>query len=208
MPLMSIIVLVIASLLFNSTAAGIGPLDITLTPAYYAYLPLIAQQAMPTPTPTATPTATPVTVPLAYFKVGTGYADVIPHQIVRTSSDRVYMFGAKAVNSTAIDVYWTTQPGVPGSSANFNGSLVYTASADPISVDAVYDGDSIVHVLANLYHGSIYDYPFDLTTNTFKTPHFIAPANPSPPSAYYPGSSGVSGMVGLDGVLNVAYWSA
>src|SRR3974390_2658597 len=57
-----------------------------------------------------------------YFKVGTGYADVIPRQIVRTQDGRVYIFAGRALESTNILVYWTTVPGVPASAADFQGS--------------------------------------------------------------------------------------
>ena len=144
---------------------------------------------------------------MEFFKLGPGYSDVIPHQIVRTSQDKVYLFAANGVSSTAIQVYWTTQPGVPASKTDFSGSLTYTATANPISVEAAYNGGSIIHVLANLVDGTLYDYPFDLTTNTFKSPHLLSSGNPVR-TMLYAGTAGVSAMVGLDGALNVAYWSS
>ncbi len=145
-------------------------------------------------------------IPPEYFKIGPGYADVIPHQLLRTSADQVYLFAATGVNSASITVYWTGAPGVPSSKANFTGSLTLNVPANPISTDAVYDGGSTVHVLANLTNGALYDYPFDLQSNTFKAPQLIASSNPVRTSLY-PGTSGVSGMIGLDGALNIAYWS-
>ncbi len=146
-------------------------------------------------------------VPLEFFKLGPAYTDVIPHQIVRTSQDKVYLFAANGVNSSAIQVYWTNHPGIPSSKNDFSGSFTYNAAQNPISVEAAYDGSSIIHVLANLVDGTLYDYPFDLTTNTFKSPHLISSGDPVR-TTLYPGTAGVSGMVGLDGALNVAYWTS
>jgi hypothetical protein len=86
-------------------------------------------------------------------------------------------------------------------------------------VDAVYDGGAIVHVLTNVVNpgydpndpgratGTLYDYPFDLTTNTFKPRLTISTNNPVR-TRLPVGSAGVSGMVGKDGALNIAYWSS
>ena len=90
-------------------------------------------------------------VPAHYFKVGVGYTDVTTRQIVRTADDRVYIFVGQAQESNNILVYWTTTPGVPTSAADFSGSTRLTPplTNDPISVDAVYDGNTIIHVLIN-----------------------------------------------------------
>src|SRR5262249_9422551 len=133
--------------------------------------------------------------------------DIISHQLIRTSADEVYMFAGTGVNSASIMVYWTNTPGVPSSKANFTGSLTLNVPANPISTDAVYDGGSTVHVLANLTNGSLYDYVFDLQSHTFKTPKLISSSNPVRTSLY-PGTAGVSGMMSLDGTLNIAYWSS
>ncbi len=54
------------------------------------------------------------------FPVGLGFSDVIPHQIVRTVADRVYIFGGKAHYSTALVGYWTTAAGLPTATSSFN----------------------------------------------------------------------------------------
>lgn len=117
------------------------------------------------------------------------------------------MFAANGVSSSAIQVYWTNNPGVPSSKNDFSGSLTYKATQNPISVEAAYNGGSIIHVLANLIDGTLYDYPFDLSANTFKSPHLISSGDPVR-TTLYPGTAGVSAMVGLDGTLHVAYWTS
>jgi hypothetical protein len=102
-------------------------------------------------------------------------------------------------------------PGVPTSAASFTGHTQFNVTGQPISVDAVYDGQSIVHVLINvvspdLSNGTLSDYPFDLTTNSFK-PAFTIDGNVPFRTTLPIGTAGVSGMVGRDGTLNVAYWS-
>ncbi len=172
--------------------------------------PTASAVASPTSTPTPvvspTPSATPQSIQPGYFKIGPGFTDVIPHQLIRTSTDKVYLFAGTGVNSASITAYWTGNPGVPSSKANFTGSVILNVPANPISTDAVYDGDSTVHVLANLADGRLYDYPFDLQSNTFKAPKLISSNNPVRTSLY-PGTAGVSGMMSLDGTLNIAYWS-
>lgn len=174
--------------------------------------PLPTNTPTPSPAVSVTPTPTLPPTPIEFFKVGSGYSgfiDVIPHQIVRTNTDKVYIFGAGAIATTAINVYWTTAAGMPTKTANFNGSTVYNATAYPISVETAYDGGNIIHVLANLMDGTLHDYPFDITTNTFKSDHTISTGNPiGPYFTNYPGTSGVSAMVDVGGRLNVAYWSS
>ena len=168
--------------------------------------PSVTASATSTPVASPTPTPTSQSIQPEYFKIGPGYADVIPHQLIRTSTDTVYLFAATGVNSSTIQVYWTNNPGIPSSQASFTGSLTFNTPANPISIDAVYDGGSTVHVLANLTNGLLYDYVFDLPSHTFKTPKLISSGNPVRPSLYQ-GTVGVSGMMSLDGTLNIAYWS-
>ena len=158
-------------------------------------------------------------MPAHSFKVGTGYADVIPRQIVRTADDRLYIFAGQAQESNNILVYWTTAPGVPTSAADFGGNTQLTPPLTkyPISVDAVYDGNTIIHVLINENctspftacapdSGELYDYPFDITTNTFRPARLISTGNSVAPGLYL-GSGGVSGLFDTNGVLHVAYWA-
>ncbi len=87
----------------------------------------------------------------------------------------------------------------------------------PISIDAVYDGNTIIHVLINENctspsavctpnSGGLYDHPFDITTNTFRPARLISTGNSVAPG-FYLGSGGVSGLFDTNGVLHIAYWA-
>ncbi len=194
-----------------------------------SFLPLVMRAwpatntPVPTPTLTRTPTATRTRTPTATvtgtpptatatasapvtFPVGTGGSDVVPHQIVRIGEDHVYLFSIQQTTTT-VRVFWTTAPGLPNAQSAFTGFASVGVSANPISADAVYDGGSIIHVLVNTQGGQLKDYPFDTTTNTFKSSHtLVASGNPTV-SGDYVGSCGVSGMVDPNGTLHVAHWS-
>jgi hypothetical protein len=129
----------------------------------------------------------------------------LPHQIIRTNSDRVYLFTSQQRSNT-IRVYWTTNPGLPNATADFTGQLSITESANPISVDAVYDGANVIHVLVNAQDGVLRDHPFNLTTNLFAAPLTLVVGMPTV-SGDYVGTNGVSGLFDVNGVLHIAYWS-
>ena len=99
---------------------------------------------------------------------------------------------------------------MPTSASAFAGATQFDLSGESLSLDAVYDGGHIVHVLANLNTGSntgaLYDYPFDTTLNAFKAGVSLA-TDAATVSGDYAGSSGISGMVDQAGMLQVAYWS-
>lgn len=137
---------------------------------------------------------------------GSGFSDHIPRQIVRTNDDRLYVFASQQYTKS-MNVYWTTSPGLPSSSSAFNGSLQVSDSANIISVDAVYDGVNIIHVLVNTQSGVVKDYPFDKTTNTFRPAKTIATGAPVI-SGDYIGTVGVSGLFDAFNTLHIAYWSA
>jgi hypothetical protein len=141
----------------------------------------------------------------AVFSVGTGGADVVPRQIVRTGNDHVYLF-ANQQFSTLLRAYWTTSAGLPSAQSAFNGSANVNVGANVISVDAVYDGGSIIHVLVNTQGGAVKDYPFDTGSHTFKAATTIA-SDSHTVTGDYVGSCGVSGMVDQSGNLHIAYWS-
>ncbi|MEO8611237.1 MAG: hypothetical protein ABI690_25295 [Chloroflexota bacterium] len=141
-----------------------------------------------------------------YFSVGKGYTDGIPRQLVRTNADHLYIFTPNAQYTKIIKVFWMTGTGLPSNGAAFNGSTSLTETDNPLSVDAVYNGGTIIHVLINTTTGSIKDHPFDTSTNTFRSPITLV-SNAPTVSGDYIGSSGVSGMVAANGLLHVAYWS-
>ena len=109
-------------------------------------------------------------------------------------------------------------PGAPSSAADFTGNtqLNPPTSKNPISVDAVYDGNTIIHVLINENctsqlvsctpdPGKLYDHPFDITTNTSDGPS-LSLREPDRLGLFL-GSGGVSGLFDRNGVLHVAYWA-
>ncbi len=162
------------------------------TTSYTAYLPIIWAVQSPASS--------------VFFPVGSGSTDVIPHQLVRTGDDRLYIFVSQE-NATTIRAYWTPTPGLPNAQTAFTGFTQATESGYPISLDAVYDGGNIIHVLINTNGtGLLRDHPFDLTTNSFKSALTLA-SDSQTVQGYYLGSSGVSGMVDKNGRLHVAYWS-
>jgi hypothetical protein len=188
--------------------------DGPLNRAWAAYMMVQAKGGLPLPTatpapPTSTPTAGPPTpTPMAstYFPVGLGSVDVIPHQIVRTSDDRVFIFASQQFSSV-IHAYWTGSPGLPNSASAFNGSATVTASGEPISLDAAYDGGDFIFVLTNQQDGALRVYPFNTKAGAFAGSATLVSGNPSV-SGYYIGSSGVSATFDHSGILQVAYWAA
>ena len=177
----------------TSTATGAAPTN-TPTPT---------STPTRTSTPTPTPTGTQVSVS-TFFAVGNGWADVIPHQIVRTNDDRLYLF-ANAQYSSIVYAYWTTAQGLPGSGSDFS-STQFSAGSNPISLSPIYAG-SVIHVLANAQDGTLKDYVFDLTQNSVRST-FVLASDAHAISGDTAGSGGVSGMADRNGVLHVAYWSS
>lgn len=163
----------------------------------------------PTPTPTSTPTPTPTPTPsgtsISAFNTGKyGVVDNLPRQLVRTTSDKLYVFAGKAQSSTTLEAYWTGV-GLPANAAAFNGTASVNDTASIMTTEAAYDGSSIIHVLIINTNGDLKDYPFDTTTNSFKTAITLATGNPS---TFYIGTQGVSAMIDTSGKLHVAYRSA
>lgn len=135
-----------------------------------------------------------------------GGVDNIPHQIVRAANDRLYVFSA-AQDSPLISVY-VSKGNAPASSADFNAPVSVTESEIPLSVDAAYDGGSVIFALVNTDAGKLKVYPFDVAQNAFKPAITLATGNPTPPAGLYIGTQGVSGMVDKNGVLQIAFWAA
>jgi hypothetical protein len=155
-----------------------------------------------TQTPIATATSTPISTP-NFFSIGPGFSDIIPHQIVRTNTDRLYVFAAYPYANT-ITTYWTPGTGLPSGTSGFVVAAQFVDTSASISIDAVYDGGNIIHVLGNTRAGALKDYPFNTTTNTFNSPITLA-LDADMVVGDYIGSSGVSGMVDANAILHVAY---
>jgi len=141
-----------------------------------------------------------------YFAVGPGFSDVVPHQIIRTATDRLYVFAAQP-SGTALAAQWTPKAGLPNSSGDFGVSAQSALAAVAISVSPAYDGASTVHVFANLENGALVDVPFDLVTNAFRPARTVANGLGTVAGDYL-GSSGVAAMVDNAGFLHVAYWTS
>ncbi len=184
-----------------------APSTPTFTPTS---LPSTQTAIPPSPTPTSTqlpPTPTPGLTTTTAFSIGPGWSDVIPHQIVRTVDDRLYFFGVKGESSPLLFAYWTTSGGMPSKGGDFSGSTQVNNGANILSTDIVYDGSHIIHVLTNSLDGRISDRPFDTSTNQFKTGK-VLDTNGATVSGYTLGTSGISGMMDKNLVLQVAYWSS
>jgi len=139
------------------------------------------------------------------FPIGPGVADVIPHQLVRTADDRLYVFAARAQYTSSVVGYWTEESGLPAP-GSFTGTTEIDAGDDVISVDTVYDGEFIIHVLCNTRAGNLIHYPFDIRENRFGPEQTLATGMPTVEGDYI-GTSGVSGMMDRSGRLHIAYWS-
>jgi hypothetical protein len=188
---------------------GIGPVSasgsITVGPATTTTYTINASNAQGSVTRSTTLTVNPLPPATTYFAVNAGFTDVVPHQVVRTNSDRLYLFVGKQPFTSVVSVYWTANAGLPSSGSDFGGSSQTTLAAIPISISPVYDGANTVHVLANLQNGSLVDVPFDVVSNSFRTAKTIAVAGATVTGDYI-GTSGVSGMFDMSGTLQIAYW--
>lgn len=171
--------------------------------------PIPSPSPTPTPTPLPTPTPTPSPTPTSDvftdLSVGQGGSDVTPHQLVRASNDRVYM-AANQQYTGLLRMHVSDGTGLPTQGSTFTQIAMVTDSANLIMVDAVYDGGQFIHLLTNTQAGKIKDYPFDITTNSFKAPIELA-ANGHTVVGGYVGSAGITGMFDGFGQLHLAYWT-
>jgi hypothetical protein len=157
---------------------------------------------------TVSPTATPTKPPAAAFPVQVGFNDNITHQLVRTDTDKLYLFAGLAEGSTTLKAYWTQNAGFPTTSGDFSGTAQIILPAAIISVDTVYDGDNMIHVLANTQGGQLIAIPFDVMTNSFKTQRILVTGNPTRTcnsDPCYLGTQGISAMLDSDTNLHIAY---
>jgi|GEM_PF-1026160 len=160
-------------------------------------------------TTVVTTTAGTTTIPNtsnATFSIGQGFNDNVPHQMIRADDDKLYVFAGRVQGGAIIKAYWTNSAGLPSFSADFNGSAQITDANNIISTDISYDGGTIIHVLVNTQGGNLKDYPFDTSTDTFKSPITISTGNPTV-SGDYIGSVGVGSMFDSLHHMHIAYWS-
>ncbi len=171
-----------------------------LAPGYAAARPALMQE--PTPTEEMLVSAQASTS----FSIGSALVDAIPRQIVRTSADKVYAFAAKAQYSSEIRGYYTPSAGLPNNSAAFSAITPFSDTANIITLETVYDGGTIIHVVWLNRSGELKDRPFDTSSNSFKAIITIATGLPTIAGDYI-GSSGVSGVMEPGGKLHLAHWS-
>lgn len=150
--------------------------------------------------------ATGVNANGTYFSVGPGFNDNVPRQFIRTSSDRVYLIGS-VVGTSTIKVYWNPSGGYPNATSDFSGSAQQTNSSNIFVVDAAYDGGNFIHILTMDMAGNLTDYPFDTSTNSFRSGKIISSGNSTPASETNIGTTGVSSMFNSSGALHIANWS-
>ena len=197
--------------LLPTATATIVPPTATIVPPTATIMPPTATATRTAttqpPTPTLPATSTPGASTSTIFSIGPGGTDVIPHQIIRTADDRVYLFGVLGDYSSILYGYWTTASGLPNKASDFAGPIEINNSANILSAAAVYDGSHIIHVLTNDQAGMILDYPFDTATNQFKTTKTLDTTG-AKVSGNYIGSSGLTGMMDQNSVMHIVFWSA
>jgi hypothetical protein len=111
---------------------------------------------MPTPNPTAQPTTTPSpTAPATggsnhAIVVGPGFADVSPHQLVRTGDDRLWVVVPDAGNfqiaNNKLHVYRATTTGTPGAFAEQDAAHAPASVAAIITCAVAVDGADTLHI--------------------------------------------------------------
>lgn len=138
--------------------------------------------------------------------LGQGFSDVIPRQIVRANNDRVYVFAAAGQYLTRLVGYASTTA-LPTTSSQFTQIANITESANIISVDTAYNGATFIFVTANLQNGQICVYPFEVATQTMRTPVTLA-TNGATVTGDYIGTSGVSTAIDLNGDFHAVYWTS
>jgi hypothetical protein len=190
-----------------------SPLASGATPqpsGFNIFFPLIDRSntvppANPTPIVTA-PSPTAIIPPpssLIYFPIGPGGADVIPHQIVRTQNDHIFIV-AYLPYVKKIFVYWSKLPGFPQSASDFT-SISINTSGEPISVDTAYDGQRYIHIISNLNNGQLWDYVFDVNNSVVVGSKALM-QDSATVTGDYGGSSGISAMFDQNLVLHLVYW--
>jgi len=142
----------------------------------------------------------------AYFPLGLGLTDAVPHQLVRASNDRLYIFVMRGQYSNQLRAYWTDAAGLPNSGSDFSSTALNTA-AEIVSVDAAYSGGNYIHALVFNRSGQLLDYVFDIGASNFRAPLTLTTGLPTI-SGEYVGSSGISAGWDDSGNLHVAHWGA
>jgi hypothetical protein len=171
------------------------------------FFPLVdSSPANPTPTVTSTLSPTeiiPTPSSPIYFPIGPGGADVIPHQIVRTQNDHLFIVAYLPYINNIL-IYWSKTPGFPQSASDFTSISLGTSGA-PISVDTAYDGLRYVHIISNLNNGQLWDYVFDVNKSSIVASKDLA-VDSATITGDYAGTSGASAMFDRNLILHLVYW--
>ena len=144
----------------------------------------------------------------ASFRVAPGYVDNVPRQIVRADNNKLYLFAPVVQNPGVLKAYWNPAGGFPNSAADFSGTAQVSNGSSIVSAEAVYGGGGVIHVFINDMTGTIKDYPFDTSTNTFKAAISVATGAGKPVSYTDIGTAGISGMFDKTGTLHFTYWTS
>ncbi|MGN6672592.1 MAG: S-layer homology domain-containing protein, partial [Thermomicrobiales bacterium] len=140
----------------------------------------VAPTPTPTPTPMPQPTATPTPPPTGgsnhSIAVGLGFSDVSPHQIVRTSDDRLWIVvpdaGDFQVANNKLHVYRATSTGTPGAFAEQDTAHAPGSSAAIITFAIAVDGADTLHIAWTdaAGAGSVKYATFNTTTGQWNAP--------------------------------------
>ncbi len=142
------------------------------------------------------------------FRVAPGFVDNVPRQIVRADNNKVYLFASVIQTPGILKAYWNPAGGFPDSATDFSGTTQVNNGSQMVSAEVVYGGGEIIHVFINDMTGNIKDYPFDTSTNTFKTAISVATGAGKPGSYTDIGTAGVSGMFDKSDTLHFSYWTS
>jgi hypothetical protein len=163
-----------------------------------------------TPSPARTPTL-PTQPPGQGTKItrlDTGllsFSDVQTHQVVRTSTDRVYIF-APEIYKNLVRAIRATTTGTPAGFAEVDAANRPNESNPVWCVDAAIDANNVVHVLYLLENGTVVYRTFDTNTDRWGARQQIASSPwPNRANGLRQGSAGVT--IGLDGsgIVHIVY---
>jgi hypothetical protein len=170
----------------------------TRTPAPAA----TATQAPATPTPAAGGGSAGATSKPVY--VGPGFTDVGTRQVIRTKSNRVYIF-APELYKNYVYAYRATTTGTPSAFAEADAGRRPVGGGNISVVDAAIDGNDRVHLIWLDNSGPMVYGTFDTTTDTWGPR--VQLANSAWPSAngLRQGSVGVALTLDSSGTAHVVY---
>src|SRR5271156_3840069 len=169
-----------------------------------------ASASAASPSASASPASNLITGTL----IGQGYTDVSPHQVVRTSSNVLYVI-APTCNSypscpaNSLPVYAGNQPGIPTSFTQVDDTQQAAGANDSIGSSAIaIDGNDLVWVAwyQRGYGGTTYIDSFDTRTNAWGTITVLQTNNGYPD--FSQGTEGVAVAVDAANTAHVVWTGA